>query len=123
MMRRTILYFAVAALSVVPVAAQSQQLAAAIQAGQVGERYDGYMGFVGQPSPDVRRQVNAINLRRRNLYIELGTRRNVLADVVGLTTACTLFAQLPVGEAYMLKDGVWRRRAAGQPAPVPDYCR
>jgi hypothetical protein len=23
---------------------------------------------------------------------------------------------------YMLSDGKWRRRAAGQPAPVPGYC-
>ena len=106
-----------------PLWAQSPQLAAAIAAGQVGERYDGYMGFVSEPSPALRPQVNAINLRRRNLYIELATRKNVTADVVGLTTACTLLAQLPVGEAYMLNDRVWRRRAAGQPAPLPDYCR
>ena len=112
-----------AALASAPLQAQSPSLAAAIAAGQVGERYDGYMGFVGEPAPTLRPQVNAINLRRRNLYIELGTRRNVTADVVGTTAACTLFAQLPVGEAYMLNDRVWRRRAAGQPAPVPDYCR
>ena len=112
-----------AALVAAPLAAQSPQLAAAIAAGQVGERYDGYMGFAAAPAADVRRQVNAINLRRRNLYIELGTRRNVTADVVGLTTGCTLLGQIPVGEAYMLKDGTWRRRASGRPAPVPDYCR
>ena len=110
-------------LAAAPVAAQSAQLAAAIEAGRVGERYDGYMGAVGEPSPDLRRQVNAINLRRRNLYIELGSRRNVTAAVVGLTAACTLIAQLPVGQSYMLSDGVWRRRAAGRPVPTPAYCR
>lgn len=106
-----------------PLTAQSPQLSAAIAAGQVGERYDGYMGFVGDAAPAIRPQVNAINLRRRNLYIELATRRNVTADVVGLTAACTLLAQLPVGEAYMLDDRVWRRRTANQPAPLPEYCR
>jgi uncharacterized protein YdbL (DUF1318 family) len=113
------------ALTLVPSAAgaQAAQLSAAIEAGQVGERYDGYMGFAAVPPEPIRRQVNAINLRRRNLYIELGMRRNVGADVVGLTTACSLLAQLPVGEAYMLKDGEWRRRTAGQPAPVADHCR
>jgi hypothetical protein len=80
------------------------------------------MGFVGTPSPELRRQLAAVNLRRRNLYIELSTRRNVTAQVVGVATGCELLGRLGVGEAYMLKDGVWRRRAAGEPPPQPDYC-
>ena len=119
-MKRLIL---AAVLLAAPVAAQSPQLTAAIAAGEVGERYDGYMGFVAEPAPALRAQVNAVNLRRRNLYIELATRRNVTADVVGLTTACTLLAQLPVGEAYMLNDRVWRRRSAGDAPVTPNYCR
>ena len=103
--------------------AQSPGVAAAIQAGQVGERYDGYMGFVHPPSEPVRRQVSAINIKRRNLYIDLAARRGVTADVVGLTTGCELLARLPVGAAYMLKDGGWRVRAPGQPPPLPSYCR
>jgi len=102
--------------------AQPAALAVAIQAGQVGERYDGYMGFVVAPSPEVRRQVAAVNLRRRNLYIELAGRRNVNAAVVGIATACQLFRQLSPGEAYLLADGKWRRWAAGQAAPVPEQC-
>jgi uncharacterized protein len=113
---------AASALVAAPVAAQSV-VPQAIQAGQVGERYDGYMGFAGNPSAEVRRQVAAINLRRRNLYMELASRRNVSAQVVGMATACELFAHLPVGEQYMLDDGTWRRRAAGQAAPVPNHCR
>jgi uncharacterized protein YdbL (DUF1318 family) len=123
MTRRPWLCLATLVLSAAPAEAQSPGVAVAIQAGQVGERYDGYMGYAGNPSPEVRRQVSAINIRRRNLYIELASRRNVTAQVVGLATACELFAQLPVGEVYMLEDGAWRRRAAGQRAPVPSYCR
>jgi hypothetical protein len=123
-MKRAIpFYLAAASLIATPISAQSPQLAAAIAAGEVGERFDGYMGFVGEPSAALRPQVNAINLRRRNLYIELATRRNVTADVVGLATACTLLAQVPVGEAYMLNDRVWRRHSSGEPVPVPSYCR
>ena len=103
--------------------AQSAGLAAAIQAGQVGERYDGYMGFVRPPPEPVRRQVSAINIQRRNLYIDLARRRGVTADVVGLTTGCELLARLPVGEAYMLKGGAWRIRVPGPPPPLPSYCR
>jgi hypothetical protein len=119
---RTLL-FAAAAFAAIPALAQSAAVTQAIQFGQLGERYDGYMGFTGTPSPELRRQVNAINIRRRNLYIDLAQRRNVTAQIVGLATACELFARLSEGEAYMLEDGTWRRRAAGQPAPVPSYCR
>lgn len=111
-----------AALAAAPVAAQSPILSEAVQSGQVGERYDGYMGFVVTPPAQLRRQVDAINLRRRNLYIELAERRNVNPQLVGMTAACQLFSQLPLGEAYMLSDGAWRRRAAA-PVALPDYCR
>ena len=114
---------AVAAMAAQPLAAQSPVVGQAIAAGQAGERYDGYMGTVGNPSPELRRQVAAINIRRRNLYIDLSTRRNVSPELVGMATACQLFGQLSVGEAYMLNDRVWRRRAAGQTVPLPDYCR
>jgi hypothetical protein len=111
-----------AAFAASPAMAQSPAFESAVQAGAIGERYDGYMGFVGTPSPELRRQLAAVNLRRRNLYIELSTRRNVTAQVVGVATGCELLGRLGVGEAYMLKDGVWRRRAAGEPPPQPDYC-
>jgi hypothetical protein len=112
-----------AALLATPAAAQSPAFAQAVQAGQVGERYDGYIGAVGNVSPEVRRQINAINLRRRNLYIALSVRRNVTAKLVGMATACQLFPKIVGGESYMLDDRVWRRRAPGQPVPLPNYCR
>lgn len=123
MKRSALVWIAAIGLATTPVAAQSPTIARAIQAGQAGERYDGYMGYVGSAPAEVRRQVNAINIHRRSLYIQLASRKNVTAEVVGFATACELFAQLPVGEPYMLDDGVWRRRAAAQPAPVPNYCR
>src|SRR5689334_6729705 len=62
----------------------------AIAAGQAGERYDGYMGVVGPASPQLTRQIQAINIRRRNLYIELASRRNVTPQIVGIATGCEL---------------------------------
>ena len=106
-----------------PLAAQTQPLIGAIASGQVGERFDGYMGFATTPTGELRRQVTAVNIRRRNLYIELAQRRNVTAEVIGLATACELISHIAVGQAYMLKDGIWRRRSAGEAAPAPDYCR
>ena len=106
-----------------PVAAQSPGIGQAIASGQVGERYDGYMALIGPASPQLTREVKAVNLRRRNLYIELSTKRNVSPELVGMATGCQLLSQLAVGEAYMLSDRVWRRHAAGETVPLPDYCR
>ncbi len=117
---------AVAAACLALPAAASQNPAtidAARQAGVIGERYDGYMGLVGTPSAEVRRQMSAVNLRRRNLYIELASRRNVNPEVVGIATACELIPGLPAGQFYMLGDGVWRRRIAGQAVALPGYCK
>jgi hypothetical protein len=119
--RRLFLIAALSAFFAAPVAAQS--VSGAIAAGQVGERYDGYLALVGGGSPQLQRQVAAINIHRRKLYTDLGDRRNVTPELVGMATACQLFGQLAVGEAYMLNDRVWRRRAAGQTVPLPDYCR
>jgi uncharacterized protein len=107
-----------------PAAAQTHPaVAAARQSGVVGERFDGYLGLAATSSEEVRRQVGAINIRRRSLYTGLATRRRVNLQAVGIAAGCELLADVKVGEMYMLDDGVWRKRAAGQPAPVPDYCR
>jgi uncharacterized protein YdbL (DUF1318 family) len=106
-----------------PAIAQSNNLSQAIAAGQVGERYDGYLGFAAPPSEQLRRQVLATNIQRRNLYTNLAVQRNVNVQLVGIATACALFRQLPAGEAYMLEDKVWRHRELGQPSPSSNYCR
>ena len=123
-MRLTVLITAAAASLALPAAAAQNPatIDAARRAGVIGERYDGYMGFVATPSAEVRRQVNAVNLRRRNLYIGLGSRRSVGPQVVGIATACELIPALAPGHFYMLSDGVWRRRIAGQPVVLPSYC-
>jgi len=102
--------------------AQTPAVNAARQAGLVGERYDGYLGMSSAASAAVRSQVGAINIRRRSLYINLAASRGVSAQEVAITAGCQLLQRVAVGEAYMLRDGVWRRRTAGQPAPRPDYC-
>jgi uncharacterized protein YdbL (DUF1318 family) len=125
-MKRLIAIFAIAAsAAAIPAAAPSQaygELAAARRAGQVGERYDGYLGMATAASPAVQRQVSAINIRRRSLYVDLARRRGVTPQVAGYATGCELLTRVPVGEAYMLQDGVWRRRQVGQIIAQPSYC-
>jgi uncharacterized protein YdbL (DUF1318 family) len=103
--------------------AQTNAFSAARAAGQVGERYDGYIGVASSVPPVVRSRVAAINIQRRTLYSNLAASRGVTPQDVGITAGCQLLGRVGVGQAYLLADGVWRRRAAGQPAPVPDYCR
>jgi uncharacterized protein YdbL (DUF1318 family) len=106
-----------------PAASQSSPaIVAARQAGAVGERYDGYLGYAANVGLDVRRQVGAVNIQRRSLYSDLATRRRATAQEVGIAAGCQLLGDVKVGESYMLNDGAWRRRSAGQPAPVPSYC-
>ena len=119
-MKRLVL---LASLLAVPAAAQTPAVDAARAGGTVGERYDGYLGVVGAASGALRSQVATINIQRRSLYSNLAARKGVSPQDVGVTAGCQLLARVAVGQAYMLADGAWRRRAAGQAPPVPDYCR
>jgi uncharacterized protein YdbL (DUF1318 family) len=100
----------------------SPSFAAAMQAGQAGERYDGYLGFATPPSPALRREVVAINIRRRALYTDLARRRGVTPETAALATACQLLTRVPVGQVYLLQDKIWRRRAPGERLVQPSYC-
>ncbi len=108
----------------VPAAAQSSPaIRAAKAAGQVGERYDGYLGVAGAAPALVRREVETINIRRRSHYSNLAASRGVSPQDVGLTAGCMTLGSVDVGEAYLLSDNVWRHRDARTSAPVPSYCQ
>lgn len=96
--------------------------AAAQESPAVGERYDGYLGYIGTPGEAVRRQVSAINIKRRSLYSELAVRKGVSPEEIGLTAACTTLSRVAEGGLYFTPAGGWQRRQAGQAAPVPAYC-
>jgi uncharacterized protein YdbL (DUF1318 family) len=119
-----LLMFAFASLAVaVPVVAQeSASIVQARRAGLIGERFDGYLGFVTpNPPAELHRQVNAINIRRRSLYHDLAARKGVTPEEVGITAACSLLRRIGIGEYYLSGQGSWQRYAAGQ-SPVPAYC-
>lgn len=102
--------------------AQVGGIGAARASGIVGERFDGYLGLSSGATDALRKQVAAVNIKRRSLYAGLATRRGATTEEVGITAACQLMARVAVGEVYLLGDNVWRRRQAGQSAPQPDYC-
>ncbi len=103
--------------------AQTPVVDAARAAGTIGERYDGYIGIVSPVSGQIRSQVATLNIRRRSLYSSLAARKGASPQEVGITAGCQLLARVQVGQAYLLADGVWRRRGAGQGVPIPAYCR
>lgn len=118
------LLLAAALLTAVPVGAQETTIIVqARSTGIIGERYDGYLGIVEAASPALRRQVAAINIRRRALYSSLAARRGATPEEVGITAACTLLGRVGVGEYYLLGTGTWQRRRPGQTPPRPEYCR
>ena len=109
----------------IPASAPAQDSAAIVaarRAGLIGERYDGYLGLSSaNVTAGLRRQVGAVNIRRRALYSNLASRKGVTPEEVGITAACSLLRRVSVGEYYLLGQGGWRRLAPGQSA-VPDYC-
>lgn len=124
-MKHIFLMLLAAVSLMLPDIASAQDPSAIVEArrsGLIGERFDGYLGFVtANPSAQLRREVSAINIRRRALYSDLATRRGVSPEEVGITAACSLLRRVAVGEYYLPGQGGWRRVVAGQ-SPVPSYC-
>jgi uncharacterized protein YdbL (DUF1318 family) len=101
--------------------AQGGAVRAAIAAGQVGERADGYLGIRGSVGGDVRAEVEQINIKRRALYTERAQQRGVAVEAIAAATACQAMQRVGVGEAYN-SGGGWAVRGAGDPAPKPGNC-
>jgi len=123
-MKKLLAFASVIASLGVPASAPAQDPAtiiAAKRAGQIGERYDGYIGYVTVPSAALRRQVDAVNIRRRSLYANLAARKGVSPQEVGVTAACSLLRRIGVGEYYLAGQGGWQRLAPGRSA-APAYC-
>lgn len=125
-MKRALLASVLLAMSS-PAAAQSSPAALGVAqaraSGLVGERYDGYLGLVGTSSPTLARHVGAVNLLRRSLYAQLSRSRGVSMQEIGITAGCQLLGTVRVGERYYGLQNGWRVRIAGQPVPIPNYCR
>jgi hypothetical protein len=101
--------------------AQSAGVTAAIGAGEVGERADGYLGVRGGASAAVRADVEQINIKRRALYTQLAQQRGVAVEAIAAATACQAMKRVGAGQAYNL-GGDWMVRGAGDAAPKPANC-
>ncbi|HEX7751408.1 MAG TPA: YdbL family protein [Novosphingobium sp.] len=89
--------------------------AAARAAGQIGEKTDGYLGYVTSPSAPVRAVVEDLNIKRRALYSEKARAAGATVEEYAFTSGCRLIAQTAPGEKYQAPDGSWQTRGAGAP--------
>jgi uncharacterized protein len=85
------------------------------QSGLVGEKSDGYLGFVGSPSPAIKALVEDINIKRK----EASANGATVAEMA-LRNGCRLIAERTVaGEKYQTPTGQWLTRDSGRPQLDP----
>jgi hypothetical protein len=119
-MRTTVII--VAALLGLGGAASAQGgVAAALDAGAVGEQVDGYLGFPRPPVGALRAEVDAINIKRRQVYTQAAQGKNVSIEEFATSAGCATVGKLREGRAYSVAPGVWAVKGAG-PARLPATC-
>ena len=107
-----------AAVLLLPAAALAQRdpaYAAARAAGQVGEKLDGYLGYVTPPTPALRAVVEDINIKRKAVYAEKAKANNATVEEYALTSGCLLISQSKPGEKYQAPNGAWQTRSSAPP--------
>ncbi len=104
----------------VPASAQSRDpaYAAARASGQIGEKVDGYLGFPGTASSQLRAVVDDINIKRKAIYAQKAQSNNATVEEYAFTSGCLAIARTAPGEKYQAPDGSWQTRGAG--APIRD---
>ena len=81
--------------------------------GKVGEKMDGYLGIVGAATPDLRKMVDDINIRRRAVYAERAQAEGATLEEYAFTAGCLAISRTTTGEMYQAPNGSWTRRAGG----------
>ena len=107
------------ALAVTPVATMAQgrdpAYSAARASGQVGEKMDGYLGFVGTPSASLRAMVDDLNIKRKAAYAAKAQANNATVEEYALSSGCQLILNTQPGEKYQAPDGSWQTRGSAVP--------
>ena len=120
--RRSALAIALAAavLTSAPALAQRDPVyAAARAAGQVGEKMDGYLGFVTPPSGDLKALVEDINIKRKAVYFQQAQAQHATVEEYAFTSGCQAIARTIPGEKYQAPDGSWATRTSAPPQRDP----
>lgn len=111
---------AAATVLVAPAMAQRDPAYAAARAdGSIGEQKDGYLGIVGQATPQLQSLVNDINIKRRAVYAEKAQENNATLEQYAMTAGCQAISRTQPGEKYQAPDGSWKTRTAAPPERDP----
>ena len=90
------------------------------ESGLVGEKSDGYLGFVGSPSPAIKALVEDINIKRKDAYSKEALANGATVAEMALRNGCRLIGERTVaGERYQPPSGAWKTRDAGRPELDP----
>lgn len=92
---------------------------AARQAGQVGEKMDGYLSVVGSQPAAIQNMVADLNRQRRENYTQRAQAQSVTLQEYAFTQGCVLISRTAPGEKYQAPDGSWQTRGSGPPQRDP----
>ncbi|QJB67977.1 YdbL family protein [Parasphingorhabdus halotolerans] len=110
---------ALAAIVTAPVLAQRDPAyEAARSSGAIGEKPDGYLGYVTSPSASVKALVEDINIKRKAAYTRKAQETNSTVEQFAFTSGCNLIMRTVSGEKYQTPSGTWNTRDSS--APVRD---
>jgi len=108
-------------LAAAPALAQmSASVESALASGAVGEQADGYLGFARAPSPALKAEVDAINIKRRQGYTQIAQAKNVPIEAFAVSIGCHTLANLKPGRSYSI-GGAWAVKGTG-PITLPSQC-
>lgn len=83
--------------------------------GEVGERMDGYLGIVGAPTPELKKLVGDINIKRKQVYFEQAQEQHVTPEEYSFSAGCKAISRTAPGEKYQAPDGTWKTRTGAPP--------
>jgi uncharacterized protein len=90
--------------------------------GLIGEKTDGYLGFVSTPSAAIKALVDDLNIKRKAQYTSSALTARVTVENFAFRNGCRLIAErTAVGEKYQLPGGGWTTKTAA-PATLSSEC-
>jgi uncharacterized protein len=114
---------AAALLGTTATAAVAMQRDPAFQAardqGLIGEKPDGYLGYVTSPSAAIDALVKDINIKRKDAYTKAASANGATVEEMAFRNGCRLIGErVAVGEKYQTPSGGWVTKSDA--APVLD---
>ncbi len=92
---------------------------AARDQGLIGEKPDGYLGYVTSPSAAIDALVKDINIKRKDAYTKAASANGATVEEMAFRNGCRLIGErVAVGEKYQTPNGSWVTKT--EAAPVLD---